>query len=58
MDFGLDNMADFDIRHVLGTWEVIGEAVPEGEIFRSGFTAKYGYVSPTEATFTLNGKVK
>ena len=55
MDFAIDSMADFDIRHVLGSWELVGQAIPEDEVLRNGFTAKYGYVSPTKAVFTLNG---
>ena len=59
MDFNSEAMTNFDLRQLLGTWQLVGMATPEGaEGLRQGFTVKYGYISTEELSFTLNGKIE
>ena len=59
MDFNTQAMKNFDLRQLLGTWQLVGMATPEGaEGLRTGFTVKYGYISTEELSFTLNGKIE
>ena len=59
MDFNAQVMKSFDLRQLLGTWQLVGMATPEGaEGLRTGFTVKYGYISTEELSFTLNGKIE
>lgn len=57
MDFTIDTMEHFDLRHLLGTWELVGMSTPEMAGLRKSFGASFGYISENELSFTLNGKM-
>ena len=59
MDFANHALDNYDLRHMVGTWQLVGMATPEGaEGLRKGFTIKYGYESTSELSFTMNGKMQ